>query len=78
LNWKIVLVVVLVLVIEPALILPKIEGQPSRRRFGAAGEDKKENGDDLGILNRRPIVKLQHRLTNLPPNYRCGMEPGGV
>jgi len=40
-----VLVVVLVLVIESG---SKIEDQPSRRRFGAAGEDGKENEDDVG------------------------------
>jgi hypothetical protein len=42
-----VLVVVLVLVIESG---SKIEDQPSRGRFGAAGEDEKENEEDAGQL----------------------------
>jgi hypothetical protein len=40
-----VLVVVLVLVIESG---SKNEDQPSRRRFGAAGEDEKEDEKDMG------------------------------
>jgi hypothetical protein len=37
--------VVLVLVIESG---SKNEDQPSRRRFGAAGEDEKEDEKDMG------------------------------
>jgi hypothetical protein len=40
-----VLVVVLVLVIESGL---KNEDQPSHGRFGAAGEDEKEDEKDMG------------------------------
>ena len=42
-----VLVVVLVLVIESG---SKNEDQPSRGRFGAAGEEEKENEEDAGQL----------------------------
>jgi hypothetical protein len=78
LSWRIVLVVVLVLVIEPALIRPKIEDEDEKELsplpFAAPG-----NEDDFWILNNRcPTVELQHRLTKLPANYRCDVNQGVV
>ena len=65
---------VLVLVIESG---SKIEDQPSRGRFGAAGEDEKENEEDAGQLatpsrqradtRQKSVLATGHRQFNLPP-----------